>query len=152
MIFFSSNISEVTKIIMSFLTLLKPFTYQYRILSILPKDYYFFLEDDNPCIFGVNELFSDSFFEDNKIILRNKPICLVDIDKKDYYLKYNKNSKIKNFPSIPKHLREKLDKRTEEYKKNKKKEETNEGYQEIFYRFIINLLKDYHKFLKKNFY
>ena len=151
MIFFSSNISEVTKIIMSFLTLLKPFTYQYRILSILPKDYYFFLEDDNPCIFGVNELFSDSFFEDNKIILRNKPICIVDIDKKNYYLKYNKNSQIKNFPSIPKHLREKLDKRTEEYKKNKKKEETNEGYQEIFYRFMINLLKDYPKFLKKNF-
>ena len=150
-IFFSSNISEITKIIMCFLTLLKPFEYQYRILSILPKDHYFFLEDNNPSIFGINELYSNSFFEDNKLILGNKPVCIIDIDKKDYHMINNGNLQAKSLPSIPKHLKEKLDKRTEEYKKNKKKEETNEGYQDIFYRFMINLLKDYPKFLKKNF-
>jgi hypothetical protein len=152
-IFFSSKITQITNILMSFLLLLKPFTYQYRILSVLPKDLYFFLEDDNPCIFGVNELFYDSFFEDNKLQLM-RPIVVVDIDKKDYYLKFcGGNLSPKDFPLMPKHLREKLDKRTEEYKKtsSKKKEETNEGYQEIFFRFMINLLKDYPKFLKKSF-
>ena len=149
-VFFSSKLSQVTNTIMSFLILLKPFTYQYRILSVLPKKYYFFLENDAPCIFGVNELYHENFFEDNKLFLENKPICIVDIDKKDYYLKYGKNSSSK-FPSIPKHLKEKLDKRIEEFKKNKKTEETNEGYQEIFFRFMINLLKDYPKFLKKTF-
>ena len=138
---------------MSFLLLLKPFTYQYRILSVLPKDLYFFLEDENPCIFGVNELFYNSFFEDNKLQII-KPIVVVDIDKRDYYLKFaGGDLSSKDFPLMPKHLREKLDKRTEEYKKtsSKKKEETNEGYQEIFFRFMINLLKDYPKFLKKSF-
>ena len=109
-VFFSSKLSQVTNTIMSFLILLKPFTYQYRILSVLPKKYYFFLENDVPCIFGVNELYHENFFEDNKLFLENKPICIVDIDKKDYYLKYGKNSSSK-FPSIPKHLKEKLDKR-----------------------------------------
>ena len=42
MIFFSSQISQVTNIIECFLLLLKPFTYQYRILSVLPKNLYFF--------------------------------------------------------------------------------------------------------------
>ena len=152
-IFFSSKITQITNIIMSFLLLLKPFTYQYRILSVLPKDLYFFLEDENPCIFGVNELFYNSFFEDNKLQII-KPIVVVDIDKRDYYLKFaGGDLSSKDFPLMPKHLREKLDKRTEEYKKtsSKKKEETNEGYQEIFFRFMINLLKDYPKFLKKSF-
>ena len=54
----------------------------------------------------------------------------------------------KQFPLIPKHLKEKLDKRTEDYKKSKKFEVTNEGYQEIFYRFMVNVFKDYPKFLK----
>ena len=151
-IFFSNSLSQITNIIMSFLILLQPFTYQYRILSVLPKDYYFFLEDDNPCIFGVNELYYNNFFEDNKLSLDNKPLCIVDIDKKDYYLKLGGgNLASKAFPSIPKHLKEKLDKRVEEFKKSKKKEETNEGYQEIFFRFMINLLKDYPKFKKKTF-
>ena len=151
-LFFSSNLGLVTKTILSFLTLLKPLTYQYRILSILPQDYYFFLEDDTPCIFGVNELYYNNFFDYNKIMLENRPICIVDIDNHNCYLKFGGgNLSPKSFPSIPKHLREKIYKRCEELKKNKKKEETNEAYQEIFFRFMINLLKDYPKFLKKNF-
>ena len=148
MIFFGSKKSEITEYILCFILLLKPFTYQYRILSILPKKFYFFLEDNNPSIFGVNEVYSPSFFQENKLILGTEPICLIDLDKKDYYI-VNKN--IKNFPVIPKHLKEKLDKRVEEYRKSKKKTgDKNEDYQEIFYRFMINLLKDYPKFLKKS--
>ena len=147
MIFFGSKKNEITDYILSFILLLKPFTYQYRILSILPKKFYFFLEDNNPSIFGVNELYSPNFFQENNLILGTEPICIIDLDKKDYYI-INKN--IKNFPVIPKHLKEKLDKRVEEYRKSKKKTgDKNEDYQEIFYRFMINLLKDYPKFLKK---
>ena len=151
-LFFCSDLSLVTKTILSFLTLLKPLTYQYRILSVLPRGYYFFLEDDIPCIFGLNELYYNNFFNYHKIMLENKPLCIVDIDNKDVYLKLGDgNLSPKSFPSIPKHLKEKIYKRCEELKKNKKKEETNEAYQAIFFRFMINLLKDYPKFLKKSF-
>ena len=146
-IFFCSQITEITNYILCFLLLLKPFTYQFRILSILPKKFYYFLDDNNPCIFGVNELYTQNFFQQNKLILGNLPICIVDLDKKDFYI-LNKNE---NIPPIPSHLKDKLDKRTEEYRKSKKKTgDKNEDYQEIFYRFMINLFKDYPKYLKKN--
>jgi hypothetical protein len=152
-VFFGSKINQVTNTIMCFLLLLKPFTYQCQILSVLHQDFYYLLETDNPWIFGVNEQYFKSFFENKNLNVEDsREMLIVDIDKKDYYLTYA-GGQVKGgaFPSIPKHLREKLDKRTEEYKKNKKKEETNEGYQEIFYRFMINLLKDYPKFLKKDY-
>ena len=151
-IFFGKKLNEVTNIIMSFLILLKPFTYQYQILSVLPKEYYFLLETDNPWIFGINEAYFDSFFKDNKLNIEDIQTLIVDIDKSEFYIKFQGgNLRLKDLTTIPKHLKEKLDKRTEEYKKNKKKEITNEGYQEIFYRFMVNLLKDYPKFLKKDY-
>ena len=151
-IFFGSKIGQVTNTIMSFLLLLKPFTYQYQILSVLPEDYYFLLETNNPWIFGVNEKYYEKFFEDHKLNVEGGLMVIVDIDNKDIYFKYGGGNLFgKDFTMIPKHLKEKLDKRTEEYRKNKKVEETNEGYQDIFYRFMINLLKDYPKFLKKNY-
>ena len=147
-IFFCSKINEITNYILCFMLLLKPFTYQYRILSTLPKKCYCFLEDNSPNIFGVNEIYNKNFFQVNNLIIGKEPICIVDLDKKDYYMI---NKSIKNFPTIPKHLKDKLDKRIEEYRKSKKKAgDKNEDYQEIFYRFMINLLKDYPKFLKKN--
>ena len=150
MIVFSSKKEDITNFILSFTILLKPFTYQYRILSILPKKYYYFLEDNNPCIFGVNELYSTNFFSENNLFLGNDClICIVDLDKKDYYL-LNKN--IKNIPVIPEHLRKKLDKRTKDYRSScKKTGDKNEDYQEIFYRFMVNVLKNYPKYLTKNF-
>ena len=151
-VFFGSKINQVTIIIMSFLLLIKSFTYQYQIISVLPKEYYFLLETDNPWIFGVNELFFSSFFENNKLNVEESILLIVDIDNKTYHLNFaggQVKRRDNDFPPIPKHLKEKLDKRTGEYRKNKKVEETNEGYQEIFYRFMINLLKDYPKFIKK---
>ena len=148
-IFFGSNLDKVTKTILSFLILLKPFTYQYQILSVLPKEYYFLLETDNPWIFGINEAYSKNFFEENKLEVDQRIMLIVDLDQKDYHLILAGGIVSPNqYPSIPKHLKEKLDKRTEDYKKSKKFEVTNEGYQEIFYRFMVNLLKDYPKFLK----
>ena len=150
MIVFSSKKEDITNFIISYTILLKPFTYQYRILSILPKIYYYFLEDNNPCIFGVNELYNPNFFSENNILLGNDIlICIVDLDKKDYYLV---NKQVKNIPAIPKNLKKKLDKRTEDYRKSVKKTgDRNEDYQEIFYRFMYNLLIDYPKYVTKNF-
>ena len=148
MIFFSTKKGEITNYILSFILLLKPFIYQYRILSILPQKFYYFLVVNNHGIYGVNELYTQNFFTNNNLNIGNELTCIVDLDKKDYYLL---NKPTKNLPGIPKHLKEKLDKRTEEYKKSKKKTgDKDEDYQEIFYRFMINLLKDYPKFLKKN--
>ena len=154
-IFFGTKINQVTNTILSFLLLLKPFTYQYQILSVISRDLYFLLDTENPWIIGINEMYYNSFFIDNNLSKVEETLMLiVDIDKKDYYLKFsggNMKGSGKGYPAMPKHLREKLDKRTEEYRKNKKKEETNEGYQEIFYRFMINLLKDYPKFLNTKY-
>ena len=148
MIFFSTKKGEITNYILSFILLLKPFIYQYRILSILPQKFYYFLVVNNHGIYGVNELYTPNFFEIKNLNIGNELTCIVDLDKKDYYLL---NKPTKNLPGIPSHLKEKLDKRTEDYRKSKKKTgDKDEDYQEIFYRFMINLLKDYPKFIKKN--
>ena len=148
MIFFSSKIADITHYIMCFTLLLRPFVYQYRILSILPKKYYFFLEDDNPSIFGVNEAYNPKFFIENKLVINdNEPLCVVDLDNKTFYT----NKVAEKLPGIPDHLRDKLDKRTEDYRKSKRKSvDKDEDYQEIFYRFMINLLLDYNKYFKQN--
>ena len=152
MIVFCSKKEEITNFILCFTLLLKPFEYQYRILSILPKVLYYFLEYSNHCIFGVNELYNPNFFVENNIILGNDYlVCIVDLDKKDYYL-VNVNIQNKNIPSIPKRLKNKLDKRIDEYRKSiKKTGDRNEDYQEIFYRFMYNLLIDVPKYTTKNF-
>jgi hypothetical protein len=98
----------------------------------------------------VNELYNPNFFSENNILLGNDIlICIVDLDKKDYYLV---NKQVKNIPAIPKNLKKKLDKRTEDYRKSVKKTgDRNEDYQEIFYRFMYNLLIDVPKYTTKNF-
>lgn len=87
-VFFGSKIKQVTNIIISFLLLLKPFTYQYQIISVLPKEYYFLLEQEYPWIFGVNELFFNSFFENNKLNVEESIMLIVDIDNKNYHLSF----------------------------------------------------------------
>ena len=165
-IFFSSIISDLTNAIMSFLFLLSPFKYQYQVISVLPKEFFSYMDSDIPFIFGINQKYSHSFFTDNNIDLKNL-VCIVDLDEKKYEFipkKYN----IKDNPEYPKHFKERLEKNLQDYYKfllsfdkkslNKKDidinnmtiEEKNEQYQMIFYKSMFELFEEYDKYLKKD--
>ena len=176
-IFFSSKINELTKSIMSFLFLISPFKYQYQVISILPKEFFSYIESDIPFIFGINERYDKNFFETNNISLKNNIILIVDLDEKNIeYVPQNYNNK--DIPEFPKHIKDRIDTKVQEYYKllissanknldvkgmgdensieqnlinNKGKiKEKNEQYQIIFYIFMVELLEEYPKYLKKD--
>ena len=163
-IFFSSKISDLTISIMSFLSLLSPFKYQYQIISVLPKELFSYINSDIPFIFGINQQYSQNFFEDNNIVLK-KLLCIVDLDEKNYEFIPKNNYNIKDYPEFPKHFKDKIDKNLQDYYKrlgkkntdkkdiktnNMKIEVKNEQYQIIFYKFMVELFEEYNKYLKKD--
>jgi hypothetical protein len=208
LIFFSEDLYTLTNVILSFLFLLTPFNYQFQIVSILSKELYNFVETISPYIFGINEKYTENFFSKHKISVEDTTICIIDIDKDNYFLiapggVLNQ----KEFPDYPKKLRKKLEDKIKVYLINKKKKRSisqyypnqtnatsieenfsrcstykncsfmsvltcvsdlstesvtnrihyksknndNEEIQKIFSKFMINLLKDYPKFLTKDY-
>ena len=164
-IFFSSKIHELTNSILSFLILLSPFEYQHQVISILPKEYYSYLESNTTFIYGINEKYNEKFFEENNIFLKQR-VCVVDLDEKKY--EYNpKTYTVKDIPEFPKHLKDRIENKIQEYYKNlitsatkkldqkeigKKEniiEEKYDQYQIIFYKFMVELLEEYPKYLMK---
>ena len=166
-LFFSSKINDLTNTIMSFLSLLSPFKYQYQVISVLAKDYYSYIDSEIPFIFGINQSYNQSFFVDNSINIKNKILCIVDLDEKNYEF-IPKEYNIKENPEFPKHLKDKLGNKIQEYYKtlltsvkksldkkgnnenNNKIQENHEQYQIIFYKFMTELLEEYPKYLKKD--
>lgn len=164
-IFFSSKLHELTNSIMSFLFLLSPFEYQHQVISILPKEYYAYLESNTTFIYGINEKYDEKFFEKNNILLK-KRVCIVDLDEKKYEFN-QKNIAAKDIPDIPKNLKYNIEYKIQEYYKNlitsatknlDQKEigqkenvisENNDEYQIIFYKFMVELLEEYPKYLLK---
>lgn len=115
-IFFSSKIHELTNSILSFLILLSPFEYQHQVISILPKEYYSYLESNTTFIYGINEKYNEKFFEENNILLKQR-VCIVDLDEKKY--EYNpKTYTVKDIPEFPKHLKDRIENKIQEYYKN----------------------------------
>ena len=163
-ILFSSKINDLTNSIMSFLFLLSPFKYQYQVISVLPKEFFSYMDSNIPFIFGINQKYTPNFFADNNIDLKNLA-CIVDLDEKKYeFIPQNYN--IKDNPEYPKHFKERLEKNLQDYSKllfssnkkgvNQKVIETNnikdknEQYQIIFYKFMVELFEEYAKYLKKD--
>lgn len=174
MIFFSSKLYDLTNTIMSILSLITPFKYQFQVVSVLPKELYHFIETISPYIFGINEAYDENFIKKNNITLEDTTICIVDIDQdKLYIISTDEKSKNEDFPEFPKHLKEKIEKDYNSYiqeliskardnvsikniihyKKSDSKDvkEDSEIYQSIFFNFMIFLLKDYPKFLSKDY-
>ena len=174
MIFFSSKLYDLTNTIMSILSLITPFKYQFQVVSVLPKELYHFIETISPYIFGINEAYDPNFIKKNNITLEDTTICIVDIDQdKHYIISTDEKSKNEDFPDFPKHLKEKIEKDYNSYiqelinkardnvsiksiihyKKSDSKDvkEDSEIYQSIFFNFMIFLLKDYPKFLSKDY-
>ena len=158
-----------------YFNIITPFKYQFQVVSVLPKELYHFIETISPYIFGINETYDENFFQTNNITLEDTIICIVDIDHDKYHL-VSSNDKSKNevFPDFPKHLKDRIEKDYNNYiqelinkakslnlKKidssdinevnNKDVKEDNQIYQHIFFNFMIFLLKDYPKFLSKDY-
>ena len=166
LIFFGSKLYDLTNSIMSILSLIYPFRYQFQIVSVLPKDLYNFIETISPYIFGVNETYDENFFDKNGISLEDATIFIIDLDRNKTEIKSkNEESQVnKDFPPLPKNLKEKLEKEYNKFNKelnnkkskeikdsNKKRDEDNIKYRQIFFNFMTNLLKDYTKFLTKDY-
>ena len=120
LLFFSSKLYDLTNSIMSILSLILPFKYQFQIVSVLPKNLYHFIETISPYIFGINESYDDNFFKRNKIKLEDATICIIDIDRNKYFIRIKNEKKLnKDYPPFPKSLREKIEKNYNKYKKDK---------------------------------
>ena len=165
LIFFGSKLYDLTNAIISIISIIYPFKYQFQIVSVLPSNLYNFIETISPYIFGINELYDENFFKNNKINIDESNILIIDIDRNKYFL-LSKDEKTvnKDFPPFPKSLKEKIEKEYNKYKKEiaiakekefkdeqTQREEENYGYQLIFFNFMISLLKDYPKFLSKDY-
>ena len=121
LVFFSEDLYTLTNAILSFVFLLSPFKYQFQIVSVLPNNLYKFMETISPYIFGVNEKFTQNFMRDNDVVIEDT-ICLIDIDNNNYFIvapggEINQ----KDYPEIPKNLKDKLEVRINKYHQELKK-------------------------------
>ena len=115
LVFFSEDLYSLTNAILSFVSLLSPFKYQFQVVSVLPANLYKFMETISPFIFGVNEKYEEDFTKKNEIVIEDT-ICFIDIDKDNYYI-VAPGAQInpKEFPEIPKNLKDKLEVRINKY-------------------------------------
>ena len=121
LVFFSEDLYTLTNMILSFVFLLSPFKYQFQIVSVLPSNLYKFLETISPFIFGINEKYNDNFMNQNNIIIEDT-ICFIDIDNDNYFVVAPGGEiDTKEYPEIPKHLKDKIEVRINKYHQELKK-------------------------------
>ena len=78
-LFFSENKYLLSISIENFIGLLSPFRYVYPCISILPISLYGLIVLENKFIFGINQNYTNTFFEENNLEL-NKSIIIVSFD------------------------------------------------------------------------
>ena len=81
-LFFSENISLLSKIIQGFLSLLQPFTYVLPHSTILPSKFYGIINTESKFFFGIPEKYSPEFFKNNNILLDKIIVVVNFIDSK----------------------------------------------------------------------
>ena len=155
-LFFSKHLHSLCNIILSFLTLIYPLKYPFQVISYLPKHNYNILESISPYIFGINENYSETFFEDNNLDMTGVTIFCVDIDNKSYKLFTNEK-----LPKLPNKIQIKYEKEIKQYLNSYKKLELinekeeikfNEGIFKNFFDFNIEILKGFYECLNKKYF
>ena len=96
LLFFSEDIELLNIYIFSFLSFLYPFDYQYQIVTILPKENFEIMESITPFIAGINQTYSEDFFEKFNLTLSDG-ILVIDIDNRIAEM-YNEQNSIPDFP------------------------------------------------------
>ena len=143
LVFFSEDLFTLSNTILSFISLLSPFKYQFQIVSVLPNNLYKFMETISPFIFGINEKYDENFTKKNEIVVEDT-LCFIDIDNDNYFIVAPGGEiNLKEFPEIPKNLKDKLEVRINKYhqelqkslnnsiKKDKKEEKNKNKKNEI---------------------
>ena len=145
-IFFSSNIENLTYIIMIFLSMIFPLKYQYLIISILHKEIFHLINNKLPYIFGINESYKDNFLQINNLNIKDS-IILIDIDNGLIDAKITENEN----PQIPISLRNKFEDNSRKLKNDILDiQKLNDIYREMFLSFMTSLLENYSKYLIKD--
>ena len=152
LVFFSEDIYTLTNTILSFISLLSPFKYQFQTVSVLPENLYKFMETISPFIFGINEKYDEEFTKNNEIVVEDT-ICFIDIDNDNYFIiAPGGEINSKEFPEIPKNLKEKLEVRINKYhqelqkksnnsSKKDKKEEKNKNKEKVVFSSVRESLR-----------
>ena len=150
-LFFSLNKIYLTDVILSFLYLIFPFKYPFQVTSLLNKENYRILESISPFIIGINEQFTKNFFEVNEITIEGMSILVVNLDDNEIQLFSDEN-----FPNFPSKALLNIEKEIQNYEnkiKNKEGvENQNEEYQNIFFNFFCDILKNYEEYLNLDYF
>ena len=165
-IIFSKNLNNLTEAILAFLFLIFPFKYPFQVTSCLNENSYNILESVSPFFVGINETYNSDFFNKNEIFIEGMDILIVDLDRKKSELLSNEI-----FPQFPSKLISNLLKEiqgiekkyvneedNEEIKEEKKSggeisvEEFNTAYQNSFFIFMCELIKNYEDYLNMNYF
>jgi len=95
LLFFCKNKNVLSLFIDNFISLLNPFCYVLPHISLLPYELYGLINSEQKFIFGINEEYSKTFFEDNNIDL-DKSIVIVQLN----HLKKNESKIIEIIKNI----------------------------------------------------
>ena len=178
-IFFCQDKLILCNTVKAFEEILFPFTYPFPVIEILPKVYYKSLEKLSTFLVGINQKYSNDFFEENDINLNDKEYVIVNLSEtepnysykkkkiekygvvlKDFDKKIEKNKKIEKYSrrdvSFSKHYlgksMKKLNKLLNGKNGLKKKinEINNDEVRYEFYYFFISMFQNYKSFLNLN--
>ena len=152
-LFFSENLDNLCKTILSFLVLLFPFKYPFQVTSYLHKDNYNILESISPFMIGINEKYRSDFFEENEITVDGMNVFIIDLDKKKSHLITDEQ-----FPNFPSKILSTLERDIKSLEAKFKKEDSsnykefNMTYQNLFFEFFCEILKGYDDFLNMDYF
>ena len=157
---FSKEITNLTPVILSLLSLLFPFQYPYTVISILDKEAYKLLDNITPMLAGINEKYNKNFLSENDIDIFDSTL-IVNIDKSELIKlepsSQNKHIPLPDLPSKYKNnLENKINNCCNEIKKNKqmkgKSNYLQKNIRSFFLEFQMELMKFYPKYLNNDIY
>ena len=142
MIIFSTDIKLLTPFIFGLLSIMYPFKYSFQVVSCIPNDSYHIIESISPYIIGINQTYTEDFFKQAKVDIRDTSILIIDLNTKKIELKQSEK-----FPELPSLYKEKLLEKVEEALKVKPK-----NYKELFFQFNVNIMQNYSLYLNNDYY
>ena len=177
-IVFSKNVNKLTETILAFLFLMFPFKYSFPVASYLNKSNYIILESCFPYFLGVNETYNSEFFEKNDILIEDTNLFIVDLDKNKSELLSTEtfpafpskliNNLIKDIKNIEKNYNKEGEDHEQEQEEDNENEEEDEikyeekeyfdeekfnsSYQNTFFYFMCELIKNYEDYLNMNYF
>ena len=140
LLFFSTDKGALSLFVDNFLSLLNPFVYVLPHISVLPNELYGLINSEPKFIFGINENYAETFFEENNIDL-DKSIVIISL-----------KSENKNQSKIIEKLKKMEDSESLVINEQTKKKDNDRNTDEyiFYYGTYVNLLNiEFPSFKKK---